>query len=293
MEAAREQLREHFRARTGQLTKALIEEWKEEEVYPYKSVPRTAVEAAEQDLFDVVALAAAPAVNRAGDRVSKRLTLGLIKESLEQSPGSLHRVFQQVLDLSEEKLEELDTLLRRTPLTVVITAAKKIADRLEFLRGLEILLYKPESTATLLERSQLHRILAGETWVFGEEYNLMGDDSSLTTVLEEHLDELGRQELAVDEPVRDERGKIQIVDIALGRALRLNQNRREHLVVELKRPSVILGRDEITQIEGYAAAVASDPRSIERRSSGTSCLQGTTGTNSPRYEPIKGTSRRG
>ena len=66
--------------------------------------------------------------------------------------------------------------------------------------------------------------------------------------------------MAVDEPVRDERGKIQIVDIALGRALRLNQNRREHLVVELKRPSVILGRDEITQIEGYAAAVASDPR---------------------------------
>ena len=88
----------------------------------------------------------------------------------------------------------------------------------------------------------------------------MGDDSSLTTVLKEHLDELGRQELAVDEPVRDERGKIQIVDIVLGRALRLNQNRREHLVVELKRPSVILGRDEITQIEGYAAAVASDPR---------------------------------
>ena len=167
VEAAREQLREHFRARTGQLTKALIEEWKEEEVYPYKSAPRTAVEAAEQDLFDVVALAAAPAVNRAGDRVSKRLTLGLIKESLEQSPGSHHRVFQQVLDLSEEKLEELDTLLRRTPLTAVITAAKKIADRLEFLRGLEILLYKPESTATLLERSQLHRILAGETWVFG------------------------------------------------------------------------------------------------------------------------------
>ena len=95
-----------------------------------------------------------------------------------------------MLDLSEEKLEELDTLLRRTPLTAVITAAKKIADRIEFLRGLEILLYKPESTATLLERSQLHRILAGETWVFGEEYNLMGDDSSLTTVLKEHLDEL-------------------------------------------------------------------------------------------------------
>ena len=260
VEAARDRLREHFRARTGERTKALIQEWKEEEVYPYDSEPSTAVEAAEQDLFDVVALAAAPAVNRSGDRVSKRLTLGLIKEALEQSPGSLRRVFEQVLDLSEEKLEELDVLLRRTPLTAVITAAKKVADRLEFVKGLEVLLFKPESTATLLERSQLHRILAGETWIFGEEFNLMGDDSSLTTVLKAHLSELGREELAVNEPVRDELGKIRVVDLALGRALRLNQNRREHLVVELKRPNVTLGRKEVTQIEGYAVAVASDSR---------------------------------
>ena len=116
-------------------------------------------------------------------------------------------MFEQVLDLSEEKLEELDVLLRRTPLTAVITAAKKVADRLEFVKGLELLLFKPESTATLLERSQLHRILAGETWIFGEEFNLMGDDSSLTTVLKAHLSELGREELAVNEPVRDELGK--------------------------------------------------------------------------------------
>ena len=260
VQASREKLREHFRSRAGELTKALIEEWKQERVYPYENEPSTTLEAAEQDLFDVVALAAAPAVNRSDDRTSKRLTLRLIKSALNQSPGSLRRVLTQVLDLTDERIEELDNLLRHTPLTAVITAARKIADRLEFLKGLELLLYDPESSKTLQERSQLHRMLAGETWVFGEEYNLMGDDSSLTTVLRAHIALLGREKLAVSRPVRDEQGKLRFVDLAMGRALRANQNRREHLVVEIKRPSLTLGGKEIAQIENYAAAVANDPR---------------------------------
>ena len=260
VEAAREALRQHCRSRAGEITKALIEEWKEEDVYPYRERPSNAVEAAEKNLFDVVALAAAPAVNRSGDRVSKRLTLRLIKSSLNQSPDSLRRVLTQVLDLPDDRIEELDVLLTHTPLTAVITAARKIADRLEFLKGLELLLYDPASSRTLKERSQLHRMLAGETWVFGEEYNLMGDDSSLTTVLRAHVAILGREDLAIDYPVRDEQDKLRFVDLAMGRALKANQNRREHLVVEIKRPSVTLGSTEIAQIEKYAATVANDPR---------------------------------
>lgn len=260
VEAARAALREHFRERAGIVSQQLIEEWKQEDVYPYRGDAGTKVEAAERELFDVVALAAAPAVNRGGDRSAKKLTLTLLREALEQSPGSLQRVMAQVLDLSKERLEELDTLLSRTPLTALITAAKRIADRLDFLKGLESLLFEPESTATLLERAQLHRILVNETWIFGEEYNLMADDESLTTVLKQHLDLLGRGDIAPEQPVLDEQGRARIVDLLLGRALRHNRNSREHLVVELKRPSVKLGAEELTQIERYAYAVASDAR---------------------------------
>lgn len=260
VEAARNALREHFRNRSGVVSQQLIEEWKQEDVYPFTGEAATTVEAAERDLFDVVALAAAPAVNRSADRSAKKLTLTLLREALEQSPESLQRVMGQVLDLSKERLEELDALLRRTPLTALITAAKKIADRLDFLAGLEALLFDPESTATLLERAQLHRILVNETWIFGEEFNLMADDESLTTVLKQHLQVLGREELAPDEPVRDEQGRPRIVDLLLGRALRHNRDKREHLVVELKRPNVTLGAEELTQIERYAYAVAHDQR---------------------------------
>ena len=260
IEASRDKMRAHFRIRSSEITKELIKQWKDEDVYPYKDAPTTNIESAEKDLFDVVALAAAPTVNRNQDTASKRLTLSLLKEALNQSPRSLRRVLDQVLDLSDEKIEELDSLLRRTTLTTIITTAKSVADRLDFLKSLELLLFESESRKKLLERSQLHRIVVHEMWIFGEEYNLMGDDSSLTTVLKRHIGQLGRSDMAIDGPVRDERGKLKIIDLAMGRVLKLNQRRREHLVVEMKRPSKILGIDELGQIQRYATTVIADSR---------------------------------
>jgi hypothetical protein len=100
-------------------------------------------------------------------------------------------------------------------------------------------------------------MLATETWVFAEEFHLVADDESLTNVLRRHLAILGRDELAA-EAVTDEDGRTRIVDLMLGKSLENAQNRREHLVVELKAPSVRLGHKEVAQIRDYAAAIAED-----------------------------------
>lgn len=126
-------------------------------------------------------------------------------------------ILQKVVDLPESRQDELADLLRKTSLTAVINAAKAVTDRLEFLRALQILVFDPESKKQLLERSQLHRIIAQETWVFGEQFNLSNDDQDLTAVLKAHLDLLGkdRDQLAPSEPVLDADGKAAIVDLML------------------------------------------------------------------------------
>jgi hypothetical protein len=143
----------------------------------------------------------------------------------------------------------------------MIATSKEIADRLEFLKGLEQLVLGGDSKH-VKERSQLHRILANETWIFGEEYAIAGDDNSLTTVLKKHLAILGREDLAEDVSyeVLDAQGSRAIVDLMLARSLSPHRNRREHLVIELKRPSVVVGDEEAQQLKKYADAVASDPR---------------------------------
>jgi DNA-binding transcriptional MerR regulator len=126
----------------------------------------------------VVAVTARAAVN-ASDMRGRRLSLRLLREALEHDPGSLQKVLEDVLDLPQEQLEELRELLERTSLDKIISASRSITNRLEFLQALEALVLDPEHKDRVLERSQLHRILANETWVFGEEYTLAVDDQSL------------------------------------------------------------------------------------------------------------------
>jgi hypothetical protein len=100
---------------------------------------------------------------------------------------------------------------------------------------------------------------AHESWIFGEEFAVGVDDRSLREVLRRHVALLGRNKLA-DESEDMFEGKRRIVDLILWRAIPQTANRLEHLVVELKRPSVSIGADELTQIKNYAYKVADDLR---------------------------------
>jgi hypothetical protein len=94
--------------------------------------------------------------------------------------------------------------------------------------------------------------------VFGEQYALAVDDLGLTKMLEAHYELLDIEEPVV-EPVTDTEGHTRIVDLMLSKAS-LFADRREHLVIELKRPSVTLTLTELNQITNYAVAVSSDAR---------------------------------
>ncbi len=205
-------------------------------------------------------LSAASIVNEGPPR-SRKLTLSLIKTALESGPTALQDVLLNVLELPQDKMEELRTLLDRTTLASVIEASKRIADRLDFLSGLDALVFDADSKKQTLERRQLHRILANETWVFGEEWALTGDDDRLTQVLAAHLDLLGEDvDLANRQPVLRDDGSEAIPDLVLSRTLETAENKYEHLVVELKRPSHRLTPADIEQLRSYAVAVSGDDR---------------------------------
>jgi hypothetical protein len=254
--AARRALTEYVGDRLLEERQVIIHQWKARKVYPYDKAPSTPAEMRERQVFDVVAATAAEAVS--DDPRAARLLLRLLKEALEQSPGALHRVLREVLDLTVEQVADFDRLLRTTSLPAVIAATNQVTDRLVFLDDLSRLLFN-DGRKVVRERDQLHAILAnGRTWVFGEEYALVASDETLTKVLEAHLKELG-DDRPVMGPVTDVGGSTgRRVDLMLSRAVKGAAGLR-HLVVELKRPSVVLGQAELGQITNYAIAVAKDP----------------------------------
>ena len=87
---------------------------------------------------------------------------------------------------------------------------------------------------------------------------MSGSEKTLEEVLVLHLGEL-RTEMAL-EPVLREGGKQGRVDLMFSRMVQPRHDERDHLVVELKRPSQPINSKIISQVESYALAVAQDPR---------------------------------
>jgi hypothetical protein len=149
-------------------------------------------------------------------------------------------------------------------LSSLIAAARQVTDRLDFLVGLEETVFDRDLKKHFKERSQLHRILAAETWVFREEYALTADDVTLRTALRDYVHLLGRDDLTPAEveaaEVLDEDGRRVVVDMMLSRVVEQRRNHREHIVIELKRPSVHVDLKEFGQIQNYATAIMADSR---------------------------------
>ena len=261
LNAAKEAMREHFRRRAAEKAAGLVEEWRMEKIYPYHGEPANVVEKAEREVFNVLALN----VNNylpefpTSDEKTKRFQFRLLRQAVEHAPADLARIVTEVLDLPADKRQELADLLNRTTLAAIISASRLVADRLEFLRALETLVFDTDFKDIVKERTQLHRIVAENSWMFGEQYHLSVDDQSLTEVLKKHISP--SRQVQIDTPVKRADDSVGIVDLMFSRSIQLaGAEDREHLVVELKRPKVKIDAKATAQIESYAFAVADDER---------------------------------
>ena len=262
LQDAIDKLKHHLFLRKLAKSANIIQKWKDEEIYPYEGGYSDAIDEVERQMFDVLAVNISqelPEFEKAPVKV-KRLQFRLLKQIVSSNPNDLQVIFEEVLSLSLKKQKELAELLEDISLTSIINASKTISDRLKFIVGLEHIIFDPEKRRVLKERCQLHKILAENTWVFGDAFSMSVNDQSLTEVLKKHLKAM-KVDLIPDEPVTRVDKSRGIVDLMLTQSVPKNHaDQLEHLVIELKAPKVPIGPKEIQQIESYAFAVASDER---------------------------------
>ena len=180
--AAKAAMRDHFRSRAEEQARGLVEQWKQEKIYPYENEPATEVERKERQVFDITALNVATYLPKFQDSEpkAKQLQLRILRHAIETGPEEALRFLTEVLDLPPERRQDLAALLDRTTLSEIISATKLITDRLEFLQGLQELIFSADFHKLTKERTQLHRILAPNAWIFGEQYHIAVDDQNLT-----------------------------------------------------------------------------------------------------------------
>ncbi len=262
VQAAKNKIKEHFRRRLLQDQGQIVERWKKEQIYPYEDkITLDPVEQAERQVFDILAVnveSYLPSFEEA-DTKSRKFTFRLLAQAVRENPDSVQEIIAEVLGLKKEAQDELAELLRKTPLSAIISSAKIVANRLDFLVGLESLLFDKKNKKVLLERDQLHKILEKEAWLFHEEFGLAGSEQRLEEVLKKHLAKLGKRDDGLT-PVKRPNGKRGRVDLMLQKVVQPRTGQYDYLIVELKRPKKKIDSEVLSQIESYAIAVASDER---------------------------------
>ncbi|WIB67583.1 hypothetical protein DEI93_00690 [Curtobacterium sp. MCBD17_035] len=101
---------------------------------------------------------------------SKALALSLLRETFETDPEALLPILRNFSQLPQARIDELKEVLEHTTLSQLISLGREVGNRVEFLSGLNAVLFERAIKKRMLERRQLHRILAHETWLFGEEW---------------------------------------------------------------------------------------------------------------------------
>ena len=241
--------------RQGDYAQAFLERARRQEYYPYKKPPQGPVDRYRRQLYDGLLLTLEEQY-RIGSAPAnqQKLIFGLTRQLLQSE--DLASVLTSVLGLEGEEVARFAALLRRTSLSSVIAVADLLVDRLRFLGELEVLVYGSPAKR-VKERSQLHKIIEGHTWVFGEQYHLMSSDRTITKLLEEIASALAddpEDVIDVDATLRD------IPDLYLTRT-KWNEGAKfsQHLVVELKRPSVKIGIGHVQKLFKYARTIVDNP----------------------------------
>lgn len=266
VQAAKQAVRAHFRRKLFEQHSQVVQRWKDEQIYPFEEKEHlNSVEEAERQVFDIVAVnieSYLPSFEEA-DTKSKRFLFRLLAQALQDNPDSVQRIVTEVLNLKTDEQATLAKLLDATSLSNIISSAKTVANRLDFLIGLENLLFDRATKKKLGERDQLHKILEQEAWIFDEGFALSGSEKTLEEVLELHIDKL--REHNPNDPVLREDNQQGRVDLMFSRMVQPRHDERDHLVVELKRPSQPINSKILSQAESYAIAVAQDPRFLKEK----------------------------
>lgn len=261
LEYIRDQLSDYFRFRQAQKSGELIQDLKDAGVYPYEGDPRDEVERQERQVFDIATHAVASYSKdfKKADNPLKKITLGLLREALSHNPESVSRILRAVFNLPKVRQDEFSQLLDRTELGNIISAASLIANRVVALKVLSEMVFEPAHRQSVKERGELDVLVRDNTWIFGEGFHFTLPEAGLTKIMHRVSTELSlkRKKGAA---LRKPDGKIGRVDAFMGRMVpHGDPNHREFLMIELKRPSLKIGRKEVDQLEDYVSAILSQP----------------------------------
>lgn len=231
-----------------QKSEDIIQILKNDGIYPYdENVELSDSEEQTKHVYDRILIK----LNDTRPAIFKKTTPAPIKRGIvntlqlviQKDPENFKEILEKLIGLSAEEMKSFADLLKEVSLNSIIRASATMQNRLKFIEGLRQIAYG--DLRSVKERSQLHKIIENETWIFGEKFNFLASDNSFSTIISEL-----REKISAFVDKDDVPGGGYIPDLFFAKK-GFDGEMPRALIVELKRPSVKIGFDEVTQIKKY------------------------------------------
>jgi len=194
-----------------------------------------------------------------GDKI-RILVYELIDSSIRN--GNVEGLFTRLIKMKEKTMDKFHSLMETTEIESVIHFSSQVAEKIEFINFLHDITYG-EVSKILRERSQLHKIIEKQLWLFGENYTgtpFLWSDRRIGGIFTEIRTGVMDYELTeADENliVSDNADFNDITDLFFYNEKMVGDNEKEYMIVELKAPKCNLSQKELAQIDRYAYQIES------------------------------------
>jgi hypothetical protein len=188
-----------------------------------------------------------------GLRVEQEKTfLGFLNLLLDTDEReNILEIIEGIVQLSAEERQELTSVLRKSSFSKVLATIKLIENRYKTIELLKVLVFDLKKFTT--ERDHIQKVVEENYWMFGEQYHLASADQNFQILLSEYLHIIDGVESKKIKSYDWKRRP----DIFMCRKRNVpdtvdtEYQIEENIMVELKRPSVTIGKEQFRQIDDY------------------------------------------
>lgn len=244
-----------------QYTQKFVAELKSKGAYPSFQRNNILDRVREQSLDEMISViyTAEPKIFSNLNLTQQKTLVRLFDMTLQSGEiDSLYAVLESIIDMTSEDRADLAELLKYTNMSNITKTIAIIKDRLEAIQRLKLLVFDEKKYATEVEHIQ--PFIEKNYWLFGEQYYLVtAEEPDFEEALRRFLyilrgEAKPKGSVYIDSPHRKKEMDIFAVQ------RKLNGSLKKCIVVELKRPSKVLGAKELQQVKKYFSVIDGEDR---------------------------------
>ncbi|TDE29313.1 ATP-binding protein [Flavobacterium ranwuense] len=225
---------------------------------PYEQFRKTDLETVIKELYSVQ-----PKIFQGLKIAQSKTIVGFLNLLLDtEQRESVLDIIDNVVNLTDDERYELSKTLKKTKLSHITTLIKFLENRFNIVQILKTLIYDLEKFTN--EREHIQKVIEDNYWLFGEQYHLVSADKNFEILLNNYFSHLEIKNTTPE--IIETKEKLKRPDIFICRKSDVpdpNSNDltiEENIIVELKRPSVIIGNEQFQQVERYLRIIIEEER---------------------------------